>query len=188
VKRSPVASPVATLLFILGFLACAGPATAAVPPAAPTPGQNCVTVVARISQRAPATRVVSRRCGGSSAAAPSLSSSLSQPAAFPCGTCTPLLVVYANLNYGGASNVIYGKSGPCDATGYSINQTVLGDWGDRISSMKWANNCVNIDGFHDLSQTGFCVHWHGNVSYVGARLNDHVYSMHVSAGVDYCNR
>jgi hypothetical protein len=98
------------------------------------------------------------------------------------------VILYQDINYGGPSNVIYGKSGPCDATGYSINSTTLSDWGDRTSSIKWAYNCVNIDGFHDFNQSGFCIHWHGNVPWVGTTLNDHVYSLHVSASSDYCNR
>lgn len=180
-RRAQAAAWSAGLLGVASVTALGvAPAQAAVPPGPSY--THCTTVLARIRPDSPATRVVSRSCTTSRAQAADLAPS---PLVVAATVYTPLLVQYENLNYGGSSNVLYGTSGPCDLTGYSINRNT---WGTRTSSIKWASNCTMIDAFHDSYQSGFCVHFYGNVGYVGSRLNDHVYSYHVSSGSDYCNR
>jgi hypothetical protein len=179
--RRTAAAWAATLL-IAGLGLAIGAPSASAAPAHPA-FTHCRTVVEKIRPDQAATRVVAQSCSGSSQ--PTAVALDLTPIVTPTAVYTPLLIQYENLNYGGRSNVLYGTNGPCDLSGYSINRN---QWGTLTSSVKWASNCTMIDAFHDANQSGFCVHFFGNVGYVGARLNDHVFSYHLSSGSDWCNQ
>lgn len=132
-------------------------------------GRRCQVLLDRPDQRSPETEVVSTQCAGPG-----------RPLVAPLAS-VPIVVLYENLNYGGASTVIYGGSGYCDATGYSIKSFTSGSWYKRTSSYKYAGGCDYTKSYYYASETGYCQRFFGNVPWVGSTLNDHVYSMHVSA-------
>ena len=103
----------------------------------------------------------------------------------------PILTIYEHINYGGSSKTFYGGDGPCDAAGYLIRDVggtfwVLNWWETRVSSFMWGNNCSYVNAYQGPSATGYCVHYHGNVGYVGATMNDRIVSFRVSSAFRLC--
>jgi hypothetical protein len=101
----------------------------------------------------------------------------------------PILTIYENLNYTGSSKTFYG-SAPCDAAGYFIDVgdkgTSWGWWRTHVSSMMYGNNCKYINAYKGGNNTGFCQQYYGNVGYVGATMNDKVWSLHIQSAWRAC--
>jgi hypothetical protein len=67
---------------------------------------------------------------------------------------TPLMIWYVDANYGGESNVIYGDSGSCDASGYQISPSAF--WARNLSSIKGIATCNYVRLFQLTgSQVGY---------------------------------
>jgi hypothetical protein len=101
----------------------------------------------------------------------------------------PILTIYENLNYAGSSKTFYG-SAPCDSAGYFIDVgdkgLSFGWWRTHVSSMRYGNNCAYINAYQGGKNTGFCQQYHGNVGYVGAAMNDKVWSLHIQSAWRAC--
>lgn len=139
--------------------------------------QYCVVVIDKAPERHLDSRVVSRTC----AASPTAQSLLAAKA-----DNTLLVTFYENAGYNadpnpGAETSIYGRSGPCDSSGYTFEDTSgANDEVNGISSYRLYSNCNRSDIFTgtSLSGTGSTI-LYGDQPYVGAAWNDNVNSMGV---------
>jgi hypothetical protein len=47
-------------------------------------------------------------------------------------------------------------------------------------------NCSYINAYKGGNNTGFCQQYHGNVGYVGAQMNDKIWSLHIQSAWRVC--
>jgi hypothetical protein len=139
---------------------------------------KCAVVLGKVKQGERESAVLSTSCTVGSAPEVAASS-------------VPILTIWQNLNYTGRSKTFYGGDGPCDAAGYiikDVGREQLGnfDWRKNVSSMQWGNNCSYINAYQAGLNTGFCFQYHGNVGYVGAVMNDKIWSLHVQSAPRVC--
>jgi len=62
---------------------------------------------------------------------------------------TPLVYLYADINYAGSYTTILGDAGYCDSAGYSINLAEHDNaWAHKVSSIRGASLCTgaNLEG------------------------------------------
>jgi hypothetical protein len=138
-------------------------------------GRYCAVVVDKARSRHQHSRVVSRSCADSPQAA-SLRSAKADN--------TLLVTVYQDINYGGAQTSIYGRGGPCDSSGYTLNDTSGANSAvNGISSYRLFSSCNKSSIFTgtDRSGTGSSV-LSGDQAYVGDAWNDNVNSMIIWKG------
>jgi hypothetical protein len=142
-------------------------------------GMHCQVVLDKVRPGESSSRVLSSQCAraGQTLVAPRAS--------------VPILTIYEHLNYGGRSKTFYGSAGPCDASGYAIND--VGGiplhpswWRTRVSSLYYGNNCIYQNGYTGFNRTGTCAHYHHNTGYVGASMNDRIVSFRVSSELRLC--
>jgi hypothetical protein len=141
----------------------------------PVTHRYCAVVVDKAPSRHHASRVVTRACADSPEAAPLRTARADN---------TLLVTVYQDANYGGAQTSIYGRGGPCDSSGYSLNDTGGANSAvNGISSYRLFSNCNKSAVFTGTggSGTGSGV-LGGDQSYVGDAWNDNVNSMKVWNG------
>jgi hypothetical protein len=137
----------------------------------------CIIEIAKLRPGQATSRVILDECSTRHAPGSTL------PAGVSTQSLTKLVTFYQNVDYTGASTSVYGSAGPCDVSGYGFsdlraeNSAVHG-----ISAYRLYNNCnwasywwgTNFSG----AKNGPI---QGNNRYVGARWNDHLYSMRVWA-------
>jgi hypothetical protein len=141
-------------------------------------GTHCAVVLDKVHPGETVSRVLSTTCARDATPKVALAS-------------IPILSIWENLNYTGASKTFYGGSGPCDAAGYIIrdvgdNGIHLAWWRTHVSSFMWGNNCSYVNAYKGGNNTGFCAMYHGNVGYVGAFMNDKIWSFHVQSAPRNC--
>jgi hypothetical protein len=171
-RRTLVAGAAITLAVVFGTGVGGGTAEAA------QPAMHCAVVLDKVHPGETASRVMSESCSTSATSVVPLAS-------------IPILSIWENINYTGASKTFYGGSGPCDAAGYIIRD--VGDngihfawWRTHVSSFMWGNNCSFVNAYKGGNNTGFCAMYHGNVGYVGAFMNDKIWSFHVQSAPRNC--
>jgi hypothetical protein len=106
-------------------------------------GQHCVVVLDKLRPGQTTSRVLSRTCADR-ADAPALTKA--------AAASTLLLVLYQDVNFGGASTRITGAYGPCDAEGYGFSN--LGSWRNKVSSLKGFNWCNVVDLYDNINYGG----------------------------------
>jgi hypothetical protein len=133
-------------------------------------GAHCAVLLDKLQPGQTESRVVSYTCADSEQALASL-----QPAA-----SVKLMTVFQNSNFGIKIKDFFGAAGPCDASGYSINN-VGADANDRISSFQTFSNCNHTVAFVDINQGGGSQGYNGtSISFVGNAMNDRISSFHTN--------
>ena len=144
--------------------------------------EYCYTVIAKIQPPKPASRVISRTCSSKHAT----DSVLPQGVAVSDAE-SPLVTFYENEDYGGASDTISGKNGPCDGNGYGLSDLSYSNtWVvNGITSYKTHSSCwaqqywpktTGWDPWTTPCKT-FTDTW--EVPNVGAACNDKLLSMYL---------
>jgi hypothetical protein len=151
--RIPLARRLATLLVVAAIATALGGVAPAAAGGKPMPaggkpmpagaGQHCVVVLDKLRPGQTTSRTLSRTCADRTDAP-----ALTRTAA----ASTLLLVLYQDVNFGGASTKIYGAYGPCDAEGYGFSN--LGTWRNRVSSLKGFNWCNVVDLYDNINYGG----------------------------------
>jgi hypothetical protein len=175
ISRARRGALIAAAATFLAATATTQASAAAVTPSIRPAMRYCFTEIAKIHPPQPASRVVVQTCSRQHAPGSLLPAGLSPRLA----ALTPLVTFYQNRAYTGLSDTVSGANGPCDISGYGfsdlrfVESDVLG-----ISSYKLHNNCQISNYWYN---TNFKGHGHGavtgNVRYVGATWNDHLWSM-----------
>ncbi|GGY62416.1 hypothetical protein GCM10010363_49910 [Streptomyces omiyaensis] len=152
----------ALLAAVLGTTACLG-VTA---PAATAAGQragatHCVTVLNGVERGEGESTVRSRTCFSGPGAGERAER------AAPAGA-TQLMLWAEHGDWGGVYDRVYGYDGPCDAAGYSFTPSTW--WSNNLSSFQVMGGC-NTSYLSGPRGNGSFT---GQVSYVGAALNDAV--------------
>lgn len=178
-RRTPTALPTLfALTLILSAMGFVQPAQAATNTAAAGASEiHCKVVIDKLRPGETTSRVKSSECVQGDQAPAALASEI------------PIITYYEHINWTGSSKTVYGSAGPCDASGYAISD--VGDWWSgwwnrNISSWRYGNNCYYQNAYTGLSRTGTCAHYHGNVGYPGASMNDRISSFRVSSAFRLC--
>jgi hypothetical protein len=133
-------------------------------------GSHCAVLLDKLQPGQTESRVVSYTCADSEQALASL-----QPAA-----SVKLMTVFLDINFGIKIKDFFGAAGPCDASGYSINN-VGADANDRISSFQTFSSCNHTVAFVDINQSGGSQGYNGtSISFVGNAMNDQISSFHIN--------
>jgi hypothetical protein len=113
-------------MFAVGALVVSGGAAAM----AASAERQCAVVVSKASA-GKQSRVVGARCGDPATLKAFVQSS------------TPIVHLFADINFGGENTIVYGDAGPCDLAGYQI--TLLGGfsiwWAHNLSSYRLYSAC-----------------------------------------------
>jgi predicted nucleic acid-binding Zn ribbon protein len=155
----------------LALLVTATPAQAGAHTRAPTDARHCVVVLAPLEAGETTSRVLSEECAATPEAAQRRSAAATGTLA-----STLLLVLYADINYGGASTRLEGAYGACDTAGYGFSD--LGTWRNRISSFKRFNWCQRVAGYDNVNYGGALLGvWTADTPWVGSGANDRIDSI-----------
>lgn len=156
---------------------------------------HCTVAVAKLQPHQSESRVISKKCTPEPSQA-SKSGSIQPSVSLYCantgGNGTPLWTGYQYTNYTGNSITFCGTSGPCDASGYHLNDTRPPDYGLSwgISSWQAHSSCWHTTIYYYYNHTG--PYWEyqkgvweagqiGNAT-DGTYLGNHVWSVDVWNG------
>ncbi|GAB3836554.1 hypothetical protein ACFFMR_00040 [Micromonospora andamanensis] len=136
-------------------------------------GDHCVIVLDRLKPGQTESDVVAQKCSDDPA-------DLSHVGTM---ALTPLVTFYEHAGYGGKSRQLSGEAGTCDAAGYGFSSLTWDYQGGKfVSSFVTHGACNQVRGFYNTQYSGYTERYTGSRSYVGDRLNDHIYSMTVWNG------
>ncbi|HZO73062.1 MAG TPA: hypothetical protein VFB60_12745 [Ktedonobacteraceae bacterium] len=155
------------LVMILSFgTFSAAPAAHA---ASPSVAKRCAVVLAPLQPGEHTSRVLSSQCvQGNQSLATSLTNTL-------------LITVFVGANFSGNSIQFLGGTGPCDLSGYRIDQMPSG-FNNGISSYLVFHNCIHVRSFDGPDETGASFLTTGNVSDLSLNstgFNNRINSMHL---------
>lgn len=149
---------------------------------------RCAVTVAKPKPHQSESRVLSKKCVRESSQA-SKSGTIEPSVNL---SSAPLWTGYQYTNYTGSSITFYGAGGPCDASGYHLNDTRPPDYGLNwgISSWQAHSSCWHTTIFYSYNHTG--PYWEyrqgvweagqiGNAT-DGTYLGNHVWSVDVWDG------
>jgi len=171
-RRGALIAAVATCLTATAMTQASAAAAA---PSIRSAMRYCFTEIAKIHPPQPASRVVFQACSRQHAPGSLLPAGLSPR----LSTLTQLVTFYQNAGWTGLSDTVSGANGPCDISGYGFSDLRFVESNVQgISAYKLHNNCQISNYWY---YTNFNGHGHGavtgNVRYVGATWNDHLWSM-----------